>query len=224
MKRLAYSVVLIICSFFTAEAQTSKTDPVDGEGWYSVTLKADLPKKWEASLQYEARFWNNLQNYYGSYVSLGVNRKMNKHLDLCAEYRMAFFDDGITYRYTLGGEASKGINKKINIAGRLLFQNRVQDEYDPTVATDNTIFWRVRGQLKFEATKKVDIYGSIEPIMQIGGNSFVDNWRNIIGVKYKFNKKTKLDLWYMYRPDYGKSSYNRVFHVLGLNLTYRLKV
>ena len=219
------TLILFFCMLISIGtfAQTSKSDPVDGEGWYSATLKLDLPKKWEASFQYEARFWNNLQNYYGSYVSVGANKQINKHLDLSAEYRMAFFDDGITYRYTLGGEANTKLNKKFSGSARLLFQNRVQDEYDPSLATESVIFWRVRGQLKYEASKKIDLYGSVEPIMAIGGNSFVDNWRNIIGVKYKINKKTKVDLSYMYRPDYGKRTYNRTFHVIGFNLSYRLK-
>lgn len=136
---------------------------------------------------------------------------------------MAFFDDGITYRYTLEAEATAKLNKKIGVNGRLLFQNRVQDEYDPSIATSTSLFWRVRGLLKLEATNKVDLYASVEPVMEIGGYHFVDNWRDIVGIKFKMNKKTKLDLWYMYRPDYGKSTYNRLFHVLGLNLTYRFK-
>jgi hypothetical protein len=223
MKPFIYLISFVFLGL-SSVAQTSKADPIDGEGWYSVTLNADLPKKWEASLDYELRTQNNLQKYYGSYLSLGVNREINKRLSLGAEYRMAFFDYGITYRYTLGAESNNKLSKKINFVGRVLLQNRIQDEYDPAVLSESSLFWRVRGQLRWEATKKMDVYGSVEPVMQVGGNNFVDNWRNIIGVKYKLNKKTKVDFWYMYRPDYGKKSYNRLFHIIGVNLSYRLKV
>ena len=60
--------------------------------------------------------------------------------------------------------------------------------------------------------------------MKIDGNSFVNNWRNTIGIKYKLNKKTKLDLSYIYRPDYGKKTYKRTFHIIGFNASYTLKL
>lgn len=223
MRFLRHIIALIALPVFTL-AQTSKTNPVDGEGWYSITLKANLPKKWEASIDYEARYWNNLKNYYGSYISLGVNKTISKHLDAIAEYRMAFFADGITFRYTLGGEASGNLNKKASLSTRLLFQNRIQDDYDPAIPNSQTFFWRLRGQLRIKASKKLDMYGSVEPIMEFGANTFVDNWRHTIGMKYKINNRTKIDLSYMYRPDFGKKKYNRYFHVLGFNLSYRLKV
>ncbi len=110
------------------------------------------------------------------------------------------------------------------MGGRVLLQNRVQDSYEPGVVKDNSIFWRVRAQVKYDITTSLDAYASMEPIMKIGGNSFIDNWRNTIGLKYKVNAKTKLDLFYIHRPDYGKKSYNRLYHIVGLNFSYTLKV
>jgi hypothetical protein len=224
MKKLL-SIFLICCSFCNQlSAQASKADPTDAEGWYSASLKLDLPKKWEGNFTYEARYYNNLKTYYGSYLSLSGTKSLNKIFKIGGEYRIAFFKDGITHRYTLSTEAGGKINKKLEVSGRLQFQNRVQDAYDPLVNTDKNLFWRVRAQAKYAFNKEFELYGSVEPIMEIGGYNFVDNWRNTIGLKYKGIKKTKLDLFYTNRPDYGKKTYNRLYHIVGFNLTYTLKV
>lgn len=224
MKKYFISAFLLLGLVNTAFSQATKTDPIDSEGWYSATLKMDLPKKWETNLTYEARTYNNLKTYYGSYLSLSGMKSLNKIFKVGGEYRMAIFDDGITHRYTLGVEATGKIKKKLEVSGRLQFQNRVQDAYDPALSTDKSLFWRVRAQAKYALGKEFEVYGSTEPIMKIGGNNFVDNWRNTIGIKYKGIKKTKLDLFYIYRPDYGKRTYNRLYHIVGLNVTYTLKV
>ena len=205
-------------------AQTSRTDPQDTEGWYSASLKLNLPRKWESNLTLEERFFNNLKTNYGTYISLGLTKKVTKYISFTGEYRIASFNYGITHRYTFGMEANKKINKQWDLGGRVLLQNRVQDNYEPGVVKDNSIFFRLRAQAKYEINKTLDIYASMEPIIKFGGNSFVDNWRNTIGLKYKLNTKTKLDIFYIYRPDYGKKSYNRLFHIVGFNLSYTLKV
>jgi hypothetical protein len=217
-------ITLFIFQLYGVNAQTSRLDPKDVEGWYSATLKLDLPKKWESSFSFETRFYNNLKDYFGTYISIDATKNINKHIGITAEYRAASFSYGLTHRFTIGMEANKKIKKKLHLSGRLLLQNRIQDSYDPIITTDKNIFWRARAQAKYEITKNIDLYGSVEPIMMVGGNNFVDNWRNTIGLKCKVAKKTKLDLFYIYRPDYGKTSYNRYFHIIGVNVVYTLKV
>lgn len=59
--------------------------------------------------------------------------------------------------------------------------------------------------------------------MKFGATYFVDNIRNTIGCKYKLRKDLKLDVFYIYRPDYSKS-YNRVYNIIGFNADYTIKV
>ncbi len=224
MKKFIGLTMLMLMTSFSIFAQTSRTDPQDTEGWYSASLKLDLPRKWESNLTCEERFYNNLKTGYGTYVSLGLTKKVSKYIGFTGEYRIAAFNYGITHRYTFGLEATKKVNKKWDLSGRILLQNRVQDSYEPGIASDKSLFWRVRGLAKYEINKKLDAYASVEPIMMVGGNSFVDNWRSAIGLKYKLNKKAKFDLFYIYRPDYGKKTYNRIFHIVGFNFSYTLKV
>jgi Protein of unknown function (DUF2490) len=202
-------------------AQTSKTDPSDAQGWYAAGIKFDLPKKWTASLDYQARFINNLKKYFGSYISVGVSKKITKQVELMSDYRVARVSKGTYHRFSIGGEATKKI-KKFELGLRALIQNQLQDFDDETRLNDNSGYWRTRFNAKYGISKKADVYISIEPVMKFGGRYFVDNWRNTIGIKCKIAKSTKLDAFYIYRPDYSKT-YNRTFHIIGLNLDYTLK-
>lgn len=211
--------LLISFSFCTVSAQTSFSDPVDFQGWYGLGVKFNLPKKWTLDVDYQTRFINNLSLYNGSYFSFTGGKKIGKIVELMGEYRLALVKKGTYHRFSIGAEASKKFNK-LSAGFRLLVQNQLQDFVNPSKANDTDAYWRTRFQLKYEIAKDWDLYASTEPIMKFKGNYFVDNWRNTFGVKVKILPHTKLDLFYIYRPDFGKSSYNRYFNIVGFNIDY----
>jgi hypothetical protein len=63
----------------------------------------------------------------------------------------------------------------------------------------------------------------MEPFFGFGAEYAVDNWRNELGLQYAFSKGVRLDLYYIYRPDYGRA-YNRYFHVVGVTLRFSTRV
>jgi len=221
-QRVITVFILFLVVPFYGIGQTSKSDPTDVQGWYGAGLKLDLPKKWAVNFDYQSRFYNNLKTYNGSYFSLGFSKKVISLFELTAEYRLSLVNKGTYHRYSLGGELAKDI-RKVELSLRMLFQNQLQDFDETTKSNDNSNYWRARFGVKYRFLKRFDLYASIEPIMKFGGRYFVDNWRNTIGIKAKIFPGAKVDLYYIYRPDYAKS-YNRTFHVLGLNLDYTLKV
>lgn len=223
MKKLLTGTLIGTIMFFTATAQTSKADPKDAQGWYGLGVKLDLPKKWTAEFDYQTRFINNLSTYNGSYFSAGINRKLGKILEAGLEYRLALVQKGTYHRVSAGLEASKKW-KPIELSWRLLVQNQLQDFVDPTEVNQNEGYWRSRWMVKYSLNKKWELFAATEPVMKFGGNNFVDNWRNTIGTKVKLAPRTKLELYYIYRPDYAKKTYNRFFHIFGLNLTQTLQV
>lgn len=218
MRVILISIFLFLFTVMV-NAQTSSSDPVDFQGWYGLGVKFNLPKKWSLDVDYQTRFVNNLSLYNGSYISVTGNKKIGKILELSAEYRLALVKKGVYHRFSFGGEATKKLNK-LDLSFRLLVQNQLQDFLDPNKSNDTDAFWRTRLGLKYEINKVLDIYASTEPIMKFKGNYFVDNWRNTVGFKVKVLPHTKLDLYYIYRPDFGKSSYNRYFNIIGFNIDY----
>jgi len=224
-------LLLIIALFFSGEilmAQssvvhgTSKSDPKDVQGWYGSSVNINLPKKWSAYFNYQARFIDNLSYYNGSYLTIGAEKKLNKHIQFMGDYRLSLVRAGVYNRFTIGTELTKKI-KSLTLSTRFQIQNQLQEFDDTSKPSDKSGYWRVRLQGKYPINKKLEAYASFEPIMKFGGDYFIDNIRNTIGVKYKVRKDLKLDLFYIYRPDYAKS-YNRLYQIIGFNADYTLKV
>jgi hypothetical protein len=212
-------VISLVVFFHTGWSQTSSSDPVDIQGWYGVGLGLDLKKKWTLGVDYQARFQNNLGSYKGSYISLSGAKGISKRIGLLAEYRLGLVQGAIFHRVSFGGEYEPKVSG-VDLDFRLLILNNIQDFMDVTSATQNALFWRSRIKLGMKLNKEWQLYLATEPVMKVGGVRFVDNWRNTIGVKRKVSSTAKLDLFYMYRPDYAKASYSRLFHVVGLNLDF----
>jgi len=207
----------------TATAQTSKKDPTDSQGWLGAKLNFDLPKGWATSAEYQTRFINDLNTYNGSYISLGGEKKLAKFFTAEAGVRLALVEKGTYLRYSIGGE----FNKKVSDAEfklRLLAQNQSQDFIEPDKASEQSFSWRARFLTSLKLSDELSIFGSTEPVMKVGGAHFVDNWRNTFGLKFKLTKSTKFDLYYIYRPDYGKATYNRYFNIFGFDLNHTIKI
>jgi hypothetical protein len=217
-KYFTYAIVLVaIVNSNSIFAQTSRTDPNDNQGWYGAKLKLDLPSGWETSLDYQARFINDFNMYNGSYTTIGAAKKIAKHIELQGDFRLALVEKGTYYRGSFGFEASNGFGD-FDFGLRMLVQNQLQDFDDEYKDNQRDGYWRVKLETNYAPTV------STEPIMKFGGVRPIDNWRNIAGVKIKVAKRTKLNLFYMYRPDFAKATYNRLFQVVGVNLDYTLKI
>lgn len=223
-KYFTYAIVLVaIVNSNSIFAQTSRTNPNDNQGWYGAKLKLDLPRGWETSLDYQARFINDFNMYNGSYTTIGAAKKIAKHIELQGDFRLALVEKGTYYRGSFGFEASNGFGD-FDFGLRMLVQNQLQDFDDEYKDNQRDGYWRVKLETNYAPTDGIQLYVSTEPIMKFGGVRPIDNWRNIAGVKIKVAKRTKLNLFYMYRPDFAKATYNRLFQVVGVNLDYTLKI
>lgn len=220
--------MLVITVFITSNtqtviAQTSKSDPKDNQGWFGAKLKLDLPSGWSTNSDFQTRFINDLQLYNGSYIAFGAAKKINKTIELQSDYRLALVQKGIYHRISFGGEATKEIdNFKLGL--RLLIQNQLQDFEDELKENQKEGYWRARFETNYAPTDRIDLYISTEPIMKFGGTRSFDNWRNTAGIKIKVANRTKINLFYIYRLDYSKANYDRLFQVLGANIEYSLKL
>ncbi|MGO4817109.1 DUF2490 domain-containing protein [Flavobacterium sp. W22_SRS_FP1] len=221
--QLFTSVLLLILTASNVFSQTSKSHPNDFQDWFGSTLKVDLPNGWEVQTDYQARFINGINTYNASYLSLGGSKKISKNLDLLTDYRAAFKQKGVYHRVTFGAEATKNISK-FDFGLRVLIQNKLQDFNDVLKEDQRIGFWRTRLKIDYEISDFISVYGATEPVMKFNGVHFVDNWRNTLGLKLSIANRTKLNLYYMYRPDYAKATYNRLYQVVGVNLDYKLKL
>lgn len=212
-------VVLLIGS--ALQAQTSRENPTDAQGWYSAKINTAIDDRWKADLEIQVRFFNNLKTYNGTYISVGVERRINEQIALLAEYRLASVQKGIYNRLSGGGTYTREWDRP-EFEFRLLFQNQLQDFDEVGKLSQREVYARTRFRLKYPLTDNLEIYGSVEPIFKYQGRQLVDNLRNQAGLRFRLARSLRADLFYIYRPDYAKS-YRRTFHVVGLEISYSLK-
>ncbi len=206
-----------------AAAQTSRTDPVDVQTRYGAGVNFDLPKKWEAALKYRLRLVDNSSAYRGSYLTAEAGHSPNKHFTFFSGYRLAVVDDGVYHRYGVGAQASTRLGATtLSLRPTLQYQLKHFSADDEQSSAEDVLL-RTKLAAKFGVSQALDLYGSVEPYFTFSGAYPIDNWRNTVGIKYEYAKGKKLDLFYIYRPDYAKS-YNRTFHIIGIDLDLDLKI
>ena len=221
MKKQAYLFFLLSSFALASIAQTSRSHPTDTEAWASISLKVDLPKKWSFDVEYQHRSDSNVSRDKGNYFSGEISRKMHKKLQGFVNYRFANTINGNSSRVGFGMEYKEKISK-----WELAFRPQLQYTYqfaDDGESSNQQWFLRSRLYGSRSLPGRWEAYASVEPFFTFDKTEyFIDNIRNTIGLKHKFEKNKKLDLFYMYRPDFAKS-YNRTFHIYGIKLEFLLK-
>jgi len=207
----------------SVNAQTSRADPNDIEGWAGIGLNLNLPKKWDADLSYQTRRQGNISTLRGNYWSPEIGKTLTKGVRTFFNYR---------YANTVNGNSSRvGWGWQFNVKKqKWTFDFRPQMQYTIQFADDgdvtNNTKWivRTRLQAKKKISNKTDLYFSSEPYFTLEKGEYpIDNIRNTIGLKYEWIKNSKVDFFYIYRPDFAKS-YNRTFHVIGVMFDLDLKI
>jgi hypothetical protein len=199
-------------------AQPTRADPTDLQAWYGASLTLDLPKKWESEIASRVRYQNDASTWLGSYLTTDLSRGLGRGWRLGASYRLAQVGDRTYHRVAAGPTWEQRI-RGVRVSGRLLAQYQRQSfDGDDEGSPDTDTFIRARLQLQRSLTRWLRGYVSTEPFLSTAGGFPVDNWRNTIGTEWDLGKGRALDVFYIYRPDYGKRSYNRTFHVIGMQL------
>lgn len=203
-------------------SQTSKSDPVDVQGWAIVSLGLNLPKKWEAGLTGQWRTENNLGTTKGFYVTPEISYGFHKKVKIFANFRYADVIGSHSSRVGIGLDYSTKISGW-QIGFRPQFQYTLKYADDGDGSATGTSILRTRLSVRHRITKKIDGYLQIEPYFtRSPGEYFIHNIRNTVGLRYEYKKDRKISVFYMYRPDFAKS-YNRLFHVAGLRWDVDLK-
>jgi hypothetical protein len=223
LARGAASMLLFAALAAPLAAQTSRTDPTDLHSWYGATLELDLPNAWLASLQYRARMQNNASSYLGSYVTAEIAKGVIDDVDLLGSYRLALVDSATYHRFAFGAEGTRDFGDlRVTFRPIVQYQKRTFEGDDEQSGDARTLL-RTRLRARYPLADALDAYASVEPYFQFGEGYPIDNWRNTIGLKYEIVDGLKVDGFYIFRPDYGKS-YNRTFHIIGIDLEWTWQV
>lgn len=207
----------------SAQAQATRAHPTDVQARVGTELTLDLPRRWRASVQYQVRWVDDISRYRGSYLSTEVERGVQGPFTLLANYRLALVDRGTYHRFGLGAEASGKVGKtKLSFRPQLQLQRQHFGD-DDEFGSDDDAYLRTRLWVKHPLSGRVSVMGGVEPYFKFGADYPVDNWRNTLGLAVQVAKNARVDAFYIYRPDYSKS-YNRTFHIVGMELEWEVKV
>jgi len=217
MKR---ALIALFVAATPLHGQTSRTDPTDLQAWTAVAAAFDLPNRWEASLQYRVRFDTDASSYRGSYISTEGGRRVTDLLTAFAGYRLALLDGATSHRFSAGVQGERDVGD-ITLSLRPTLQLQYKNLADSDEGASSTIV-RLRLRAKYDLSNAWDIYASTEPYSRFGADYPIDNWKNTVGMRYEITDGVRIDGFYIYRPDYAKS-YNRTFHIIGLELEFAVK-
>ena len=110
MKKLSTVFIFVFLVILTSvNAQATKSDPVDSQGWFSAGVDLNLPKKWKAEIEYQARMFNDFKSFNGSFYSIGVEKELASSFSLLAEYRLSKVLKGTYNRISAGFVLDKKI-------------------------------------------------------------------------------------------------------------------
>lgn len=206
------AALLLILASGGLSAQPTRSDPVDVQSRIGMQLKIKLPDRWEGSLGYEARMVSDASEYHGSYFDSELGRALGKHLTVFGNYRFASVTDAYSHRFGVGAEAERKTTH-FSVSFRPMFQYQKSLLDDAEQGSTDAL--RTRLRVKTPVGKRLTFYGSSEPYFAFTGIYPVDNWRNTVGMQWEFMKARKMDVYYIYRPDYSKPTYNRTYHIIG---------
>ncbi|WP_309923547.1 DUF2490 domain-containing protein [Arcicella sp. BE51] len=213
--------ILCLCLMSTLIHGQSTKDYNDFQTWYGASIKLDLPKRWSVSGQYRMRLADDASNYKGSYVYGQLDKRLSNTFEITSSYRLAMVDKGTYHRYALGIEAQKEIGR-FRASIRPMIQYQKQYFVGDDEQSDTDAFLRTRFTGKYKLTRRLDVYAYTEPFVELDNSLAFDRFRNSAGLKYEVNKSFKVNLYYLWVPDYSHKQL-RTNHIAGLDLEFTLK-
>jgi hypothetical protein len=217
--RIIVLITLLIAGEVTAQRTIS-----ENQIWIGAECKLDFKKGWSVAIQYRVRETKDVSKYYGAYLFVSPEYKINKHFNVFADYRYAsIVDVGHYHRFALGAEAQTKW-KRFEFSFRPMVQK--QNQYfigDDEKNFDNSTYLRPRIKIQYKVNKRLDVYLYGEPFVDIQNKTSVDWWQNSVGMKYEYLKNQKVNFFYIWQPDYTKK-YLHLYNIYGIDLNFTVKV
>lgn len=179
-----------------------------------VQLNQNLPKGFDLSVQYQARFDHMSQAFSGSYVSADLGYKLGKHWSTDFEIRFATSNVWDKFRFGIG-LTGKAKVEKIDLSAKLRYQYEHYLQNLPEIGQfpdRNNIRLKLQAQRK--VVKHVFAHISTEPQFRITSmQGSLQRVRNIVGLDWEFIKRHHIDCSYYYQPQFKGLQVNSV-HIL----------
>jgi hypothetical protein len=208
----------------TALAQKDNVQPApDFQTWYDASLKLNLKKGWEITTQYRVRFYNNAHDYRGSYFFLTGEKKINKYVNVLANYRLALIEGDAYHRFAVGLHAKYKLGNWTLLARPTVQNQRTYFQGDDENGGDGKTYLRTRLGTKYRFTKRLDAYIYAEPFFNLEQHGLpIAFWQNSTGLSADITKRISVTAYYIWQPELRiKNAQTK--NIVGLSLNFELK-
>ncbi len=217
-------IICLLAVVFATEGLAQGVSKQYFQCWPDASLKLNLKKGWQFSTQYRVRFTDNITNYKGSYLFLTIEKKLNKHIDVFTNYRLAIVEGNGYHRYLLGTNFQYKISNFTAYARPMIqYQSQffANDEGNPL---NTKTFIRLRTGLKYELAKHWDLNIYAEPFLKWKKSQALETqlWQNYLGITHQYMKNATATLYYSWQPEVNKK-YPNTNQVFGLSLGFQIK-
>jgi len=210
---------ILIHSFSYAQISDTKL-------WAGIALDKKINKKFEATLEFEQRFENNISAFDRLLVQPAIGYKLNKKWSVDLVYRLWYQKEKQNYffhhRASLGLSYSKKISDlKLKISSKLQYgiPDYLEDDFyiSERLISRNSLklTYTIFGS-RFSPYLKYELFTSLQKLEPLNYQ-----WRLTAGTGYYLNKKTSLQVYYALEHEYNISKRKNA-NIAGITLKHSL--
>ncbi|GAB3701975.1 hypothetical protein GCM10027592_30840 [Spirosoma flavus] len=222
--RATFIGLFLLSQYVPAVGQSASTQPPpDFQTWYDASLKLNMKKGWEVTTQYRVRFYNNAHDYRGSYFFLTGEKKVNKYMNVLANYRLSLIENQAYHRFAVGFNAHIQAGRWRPFLRPTLQNQRQYFQGDDENSGDGKTYLRTRVGTKYHINKLLDAYLYAEPFFNTEKQGLpIAFWQNSAGLSVDVSKRISLTTYYIWQPEL-QIKHAQTKHIVGLSLNVELK-
>lgn len=199
-------IVVLACVLFCSNIFSQNVEYSHRlQTWLGVNVKYKVNKRWDVAGFYQQRIRGyNQSNRSRYYFGIQCNYQFSKSIDALFEYRYSTDKRIDMQRFGLGVQ-KEVIRKRVHLKLRALYQYQLPHftaPYYNGFVPENR--FRLRFHFEIPVSKKWELGISSEPEFRTSVEE--KGWqriRNVVGLKYKLNKRLALELSYINQPSLG---------------------
>ncbi len=195
------------------------------EVWTGVTLRVKPLKRVNVDLEQQFRFEDGFSSLYSRFTELGIGYDLTKRLEIGAAYRHTDRSTGERVdddRRRISAEASYTFGSD-ETAFTLAYRLRYQSAQTRSEEGERDDYIRNRLALDYNLTKRVQPYVTTELFYKLNQVNMTRAFWFTMGLKSSIGKSFGINTFYRVEKELNKKRPQNN-HIIGLMLTYRLKL
>ena len=213
--RRVFALIILIGSTYACYSQSN-----DAELWENISLEKQLSRNYKFHFNHEGRIGNNISQFHYAYGDFGLTRELTKHFKATVDYVLVWKLVTVNNRYErqswrhqwyFAGMYKDKLFKRFELEIREMYQQQFQDVYSSDAGRYADEYLRSKISIMYLFHKypfyRFKPYIASESYYHMSNNDKYgpefDRIRYFEGVFYNFNKKSALELYYLFEFNFN---------------------